>query len=216
MLTFIVRKCSHSKIHMIRQNRQWRANKVKRHGYSTAIFLAILIFSAASGYHLYAHRPVIVGSEGSKDNPVVVDRPQISWAYYGKLEGEPRYFKIVSAEPFTLYVNILVPDYEPDGEPILSHDLSFEIFKGDKLVHRVEGLGSRWKRFYEPYGKDHYYMGPEYEKVVEAGEYMVRVFNSTNRGKYSLAIGTIEKWTIVGLIEAIDRAKSLDEWFFKK
>ncbi|HUT66202.1 MAG TPA: hypothetical protein VMZ05_08660 [Spirochaetota bacterium] len=184
--------------------------------YITAAFLAVFLFSAVSGYRLYAHRPVIVGGEGSRDNPVVVDRPQISWAYYGKLEGEPRYFKIVSKEPFKLYVNILVPDYSPDGEPILSHDLSFEIFNGDTLVYRAQGLRSRWTRFYEPYGKDHYYMGPEYEKEMEAGEYMVRVFNSTNNGKYSLAIGTIEKFTIVGLIEAIDRAKSLDEWFFKQ
>lgn len=184
--------------------------------YIKAGFLAVFLFSAVSGYHLYAHRPVIVGSEGSKDNPVVVDRPQISWAYYGKLEGEPRYFKIVSDEPFKLYVNILVPDYEPDGEPILSHDLSFEVFDGSRLLFRADGNRSSWERFYEPYGKDNYYMGPEYEKEVEAGEYLVRVFNSTDRGKYSLAIGTIEKFTIVGLIEAIDRAKSLDEWFFKK
>lgn len=151
--------------------------------YIAAAFLMVFLFSAVSGYRLYAHRPVIVGSEGSKDNPVVVDRPQISWAYYGKLGGEPRYFKVVSKEPFKLYVNILVPDYAPDGEPILSHDLAFEILKGDKLVYRAEGLESRWKRFYEPFGKDHYYMGPEYEKEVEAGEYMVRVFNGRNRGR---------------------------------
>ena len=184
--------------------------------YIKAVFVLMMIFSAVGGNRLYAHRPVIVGDEGSKENPVVVDRPQISWAYYGSLEGEPRYFKVVAAEPFKLYVNILVPDYDPEGEPIPAHDLSFEVYEGSRLLYSVDGNRSSWERFYEPYGKDHYYMGPEYEKEVEAGEYMVRVFNSTNRGKYSLAIGTIEKWTIVGLIEAIDRARSLDEWFFRK
>lgn len=35
-------------------------------------------------------------------------------------------------------------------------------------------------------------------------------------GKYSLAIGKIEKFTLVSLIEALINAKSLDGWFFKK
>jgi len=176
----------------------------------------VLLFTAASVTTGLAHRPVIVESGGTENDPVVVEEPEISWAYYGRLDGEPCYFRITSAEPFTLYINILVPDYEPDGEPVLSHDLSFEVLEQKSLLYRADGGLFLWKRFYEPYGRDHYYMGPEYEKDVGAGEYTVRVFSPDNEGNYSLAIGTIEKFTVFSLIDAMIKAGSLDDWFFRK
>jgi len=49
-----------------------------------------------------------------------------------------------------------------------------------------------WKKFY--------WIGPEYgaefksTNVYQAGEYLIRVFNSDNQGKYVLATGDIEKF----------------------
>lgn len=173
--------------------------------------LLLLLFARSA----YAHRPVIVKNRGTKEEPVVVKEPEISWAYYGLLEGEPRYYKIVSSEPFDLYVNILVPDPEPEGEPQERHDMSFQIFKGENLLYTGEGLDYEWHRFYEKYGKDHYYWGPEFDQRVEAGIYYVRIYNSNNRGKYSLAVGKIEKFNLFSIIGAIIKAKSLDRWFFE-
>jgi hypothetical protein len=175
------------------------------------VFLMLLL----AGQLGYAHRPVIVKHDSSKENPVLVEEPEISWAYYGLLDGKSHYYKIVSSKPFTLYVNILVPDTDPEGRLIKTHDMSFQIYEDNSLLYTVDGVRSQWKRFYEKYGQDHYYMGPEFEQKVEAGEYYVRVFNSENRGKYSLAIGKVEKFTLVSLIDAMVKAKSLDEWFFK-
>lgn len=178
-----------------------------------SLFFLILLLLGQSAY---AHRPVIVKNNSSKENPVLVEEPEISWAYYGLLDGKSHYYKIVSSEPFTLYVNILVPDTDPEGRLIKTHDMSFQVLKDNSLLYTAEGMRSQWKRFYEEYGKDHYYMGPEFEQQAEAGEYYVRVFNSENRGKYSLAIGKIEKFTLVSLIDAIVKAQSLDVWFFKE
>ncbi|UCB44913.1 MAG: hypothetical protein JSV25_11945 [Spirochaetota bacterium] len=175
------------------------------------MFLMLLLL----GQTAYAHRPVIVKNNSSKQNPVLVERPEISWAYYGELDDKSHYYRIVSEVPFNLYVNILVPDTDPEGRLIETHDMSFQIFKNDTMIYTAEGKRSQWKRFYEEYGKDHYYMGAEYDQNAEAGEYIVRVYNSANRGKYSLAIGKIEKFTLVSLIDAIAKAQSLDEWFFK-
>jgi hypothetical protein len=168
------------------------------------------------GNTAYAHRPVIVKNNSSKQNPVLVEKPEISWAYYGELDDKSHYYKIVSKEPFTFYVNVLVPDTDPEGRLIKKHDMSFQIFKDNTLLFTAEGMNSEWKRFYEEYGRDYYYMGPEFEQNTEAGEYYVRIYNSANRGKYSLAIGKIEKWNLVSLIDAIVKAQSLDEWFFKQ
>jgi hypothetical protein len=177
----------------------------------TSLLMLLLLVTA-----IYAHQPVIVKKESSKDNPVLVKNSEISYAFYGELDGESHYYKIVSEKPFDLYVNILVPDYSPKSEPpITKHDISFEILKDNKSIFTVDGNNSEWKRFYEPYGRDHYYMGPEFDKNVGAGTYIVRVFNKNNTGKYSLATGKIEKFTPWGLIGAIAKARSLDKWFFK-
>ncbi len=176
------------------------------------VILVILFFAG----DLYAHRPVIVKSKSSQDNPVMVEEPETSWAYYGILDGENHYYKIVYSEPFNLYVNILVPDYNPDGAPIRAHDMSFQIFRDQELLFTGIGLETEWRRFYEKYGKDHYYWGPEFEQDVEGGTYYVRVYNTDNKGKYSLAIGKIENFTFPVIVGAIFKTQSLDRWFFKE
>ncbi len=164
---------------------------------------------------ILAHQPVIVKNNSSKDKPVPVKKPEISFAFYGELAGKPHYYKIDAKKPFYLYVNILVPDYFPKATAISKHDISFEILKGDTSIIVVDGNSFEWKRFYEPYGKDHYYMGPEFARSVDSGIYYIKIFNKDNVGKYSLAIGKKESFTPWGLVVAFIRARSLDKWFFK-
>ena len=177
-----------------------------------------LLLSMLNARPAFAHRPVIVKSRSLKSAPVEISEPEISWAFYGSMEGEPHYYKIVSPVPFELYVNILVPDLDPDGAPIAAHDMSFEVYRGgEEAAPMFTALGSAsvWSRYYEKYGRDHYYMGPECDTKAGEGIYWVRVFNGTNRGRYALAIGKREKFTFFSLVGAIVRARSLDRWFFK-
>jgi len=182
-------------------------------GARTILLCALILLLSAATAH--AHRPVIVKKQSSREKPVLVKKPEISYAYYGELAGEPHYYKIVSSKPFTLYVNILVPDLSPKTEPITKHDMSFQVLKDDASIFTAGGNDAEWKRFYEKYGRDHYYMGPEFEQKMDAETYYVKVFNKENTGRYSLAIGKIEKFTPWGLIGALLKARSLDRWFFK-
>ncbi|MBM3211673.1 DUF4174 domain-containing protein [Candidatus Poribacteria bacterium] len=174
--------------------------------------IPILLVSSTMAY---AHRPVIIKDQSSKDNPVLVKEPEISYAYYGQLVGEAHYYKIVYPKEFVLYVNILVPDFYPKAEAIAKHDMSFQILTEEKILSMANGRESEWRRFYEPFGRDHYYMGPEFEKRVSAGTYHIKVFNSNNTGKYALAIGKKESFTPWELVGAMLKARSLDKWFFK-
>ncbi len=164
----------------------------------------------------YAHQPVIVKNQSSREKPVMVKEPEISYAYYGELAGEPHHYRIVYPRQFTLYVNILVPDFSPKTEPITTHDMSFQILADEEILFTTVGEEPEWKRFYERYGRDHYYMGPEFERSVSAGTYHVEVFNKRNIGKYALAIGKKERFTPWGLVGALRKARSLDKWFFKE
>lgn len=176
------------------------------------IIIPLLLLHTAAAE---AQRPVMVKNRSSENNPVIVDEPEISWAYYGILEGEPHHYRIVSSEPFDLYVNILVPDFQPGGEPVLFHDMSFRVYTGDEMLYEGDGQKTDRHRYYEKYGRDHYYWGPEFDQTVEAGTYSVIVYNSLNSGKYSLAIGKIEKFNFLTITGAMAKAMYLDMWFFK-
>ena len=129
-----------------------------------------------------AHQPRIVESRQT----AVVD-PEISKAYYGTLTGEPDVYTMDEPTAFDLYVNVLVPDIAGQKK-----DVSAVVLKDGKQVALLDGSNFEWKKFYEPFGADTYWMGPEYKARADAGKYEIRVWSSNNDSKYSLAIGEIE------------------------
>jgi hypothetical protein len=71
------------------------------------LFVLILFLSLET---LSAHQPRLdTGTAVSIENPIIVDNPEISQAFYGQLKGEPVYYQINSDTSFQLYVNLLVP-----------------------------------------------------------------------------------------------------------
>lgn len=180
----------------------------------TLILINLLIVASSQ-----AHRPIIVKNDSSLEKPFIVPDPNISYAFYGELNGEAHYYKIISRKPFELYVNILVPDFSPKSDPIVRHDMSFQVFKNEikpeSSIFIIDGKTTEWKRFYEKFGRDHYYMGPEFDMQMLEGTYYIKVFNSNNKGKYALATGKVEKFGIKDIISSISITRKLDKWFFK-
>lgn len=132
-----------------------------------------------------AHQPRITESRLTE-----VPSPEVSKAYYGKLTGEPDVYVIEASESFDLYVNVLVPDIAGQKK-----DVSAVVIKNgntEKPLAVLDGIPFEWKKFYEPFGADTYWMGPEYKARAEAGTYEIRVWSSNNDSKYSLAVGEIE------------------------
>ena len=151
-------------------------------------FVLIASFILAPTFAL-AHQPRITESRLTE-----VPSPEISKAYYGKLTGEPDVYVINATEAFDLYVNVLVPDIagqKKDVSAVIIKDLPTGEAGGKELAV-LNGVNFEWKKFYEPFGADTYWMGPEYKARTEAGKYEIRVWSSNNDSKYSLAIGEIE------------------------
>jgi hypothetical protein len=153
-----------------------------------------------------AHQPRIV-----KDNPTVVTFPEISKAYYGTLSGKPAVFTITSEKPFALYVGVLVPDITGQKK-----DVSAVILKDGKQIAVLDGMSFEWKKFFEPFGHDTYWQGPEYKAQVEAGVYEIHVTSSNNDSKYSLAIGETEAFDFKEGMSALTIIPQLKKDFFNK
>ena len=159
--------------------------------FGTFLLLPVLVF---------AHQPRIVD-----DNFVEIRNPEISQAFYGELNGTSTEYQIISDKEFKLYLGLLVPDI-----PNVNKDFFTEIYRvkdGDKEVLAVlDGSKFDWQPFYEEYGGDNYFWGPEFSspeskkgvtlvgRLEPAGEYRVKISSPTNLGKYVLVVGYLEEF----------------------
>jgi hypothetical protein len=155
------------------------------------LLVALLIVSTAS-----AHLPRLV--LGATTDPVNVNEPATSYAFYGQLSGEPQVYKINMTKPFELYVGLLVPYTGQEN----SSAIGFDLLENETVIASFHDFNN-WTVFYEEYGKDWYLQGPEYRANATAGTYYVKVYSSTNTEKYALATGTQEKWGAFEIISTL-------------
>ena len=155
----------------------------------------LLIFISCT---LEAHQPKLVYQSPTKENPFIVNDPEISKAFYGQLKGEPHYFKINSDTQFLFYAGILSPKVN-DTYQSLSLDV---IDENNTILFQSDGESFQWNAWYEPYARDYYWKGPEIgtdtntefktSLLLSGGNYFIKVYNKNNQGHYSLAIGEAE------------------------
>ena len=167
------------------------------------IVLAALLFVLA--LPVEAHLPRMEGANAE----IKIERPEISQAFYGWLEGKPAIYSINAKAPFLLYVGLLSPRVE-----FLRTDFSAVIRKDGKLFSRISAEDSLWPVTYEPFANDYYAKGPEWEQRVPAGKYEIEVSNSGNSGSYSLAIGKTEDLSLGGFLRTLAVLPHVKEKFF--
>lgn len=170
----------------------------------------ICLTALASSVPAFAHQPRLVGDRPS----IMVSDPEISQAFYARLNGNPQTYYIRSEAPLRLYVNLLVPDI-----PGIETDYEAAIFREtdgkEELLARLDGKAYAWRPFYEPFGGDRYLLGPEYDEPVPAGSYTVVVTSPDNAGKYVLAVGKIERFPPKEMARTIVALPKLKKYFGK-
>lgn len=162
------------------------------------VFAAVILATTAS-----AHSPVVNDKAApySLDDPFVVDDPEHSKAIFSELRGEPQFFRIDANQPFRFYAGITQAKLDACG---LFQTFSFDVYKlADgklKRIDRRDGAKFDWWPWYEEFGKQWYWVGPEIgagfkgDRTYEAGTYFIKVYNADNRGRYVMAIGDIERF----------------------
>jgi hypothetical protein len=186
-------------------------NKPTNLGLMSIITLFILVLSLGA---VSAHQPRLeLGVNSSQSNPIVIQNPEISQAWYGNLNGQPDYYKITSTKPFELLVNILVPQ----GPGISSDFVSAQVTDSSgKTIANLGGNQSSWTPMFEEFGGDYYLQGPTFDQNVSAGTYYIKVYNENNIGKYSLATGAIEAFPPYESLKALITIPLLKEQIFGK
>ncbi len=160
--------------------------------------LFLLLILSLITFNSYAHQPKLINYSPTINNPHEIIYPEISKAYYGKLNGEPHYYKIESKSKFAFYAGISTPKVNDDYTWI-----SIEVLdQNNNVIFLGDGKKYEWKAWYEPYARDWYWIGPQIgthndkefksSLKIEAGKYIIKVFNQNNVGHYSLAVGEKE------------------------
>ncbi len=168
----------------------------------------------------HAHKPVLnENSSYPPDAPYEIEDPEISKAIYSTLSGDPRFYRIQSEEDFDFYSGILAAKI---GDCALESKFSFEVLDSDfHLIYLADGENFKWTPWYEEYGKQWYWNGPEIgqnfasNRVFKAGTYYIKVFNNANTGQYILAVGDIEKFSLTDIVGLIFSMGEIENAFWE-
>ena len=171
-----------------------------------SIFILLGVASEAS-----AHMPRLIYS---KEGDIKISSPEFSQAFYDELAGAPRDYFITSDKEFDLYLNLLAPEFtNPKGR--YSVNVVVINSEQEKVIYSLDGFSTKWEEFYEPFGRDYYLKGPELDKTFPAGKYKVEVFSKDNLGKYVLAVGKQEVFSLPESLNIFWQLPLLKINFFK-
>ena len=134
---------------------------------------------------------------GDRSHVTVTD-PETSRAFYGRLSGKPARYVVVSRASFTLFAQMTVPDVRG-----AHRDFRMRITGPRGRLADITTAAARWKKFYEPFGGDHYLTGREFRRRVPGGRYTIFVSRPSNSGRYVLAIGEAERWGPIAAVRAL-------------
>lgn len=181
------------------------------------VMLLLLTLSTAT-----AHQPVHDQSttDWTFDNPYVIEKPEVSKAIYAELTGAPDVYRITSDQPFDFYVGITQPKWEECARP---HWFSVDILDQDRtLIATLEGESFEWWAWYEEYGKQWYWVGPEYgedflsTERFPAGTYYLRVHNDVQQGLYVLAVGDDERFGPIAIARTLLSLRGIEKRFWEE
>ena len=197
------------------------------------IFLGIsVLFFNVNG--AFGHQ--LIFSDGMNteiDNSLYIPDPQISWAMYGEVENNVLFYKFVADEKEPLYASIVIPalegleEFHPSlaiiserqniGLISLQSDESnanfpFELSeKFDAIVFDYDGEFPG-RVFYEPFTQVNYWERQEIRiDSINPGTYYLAVFDISENGKFTLAVGEIEDFRNANFFDSFIRA-----WFETK
>ena len=188
------------------------------------ILFLISLFAIISVSPVYGHKLIDHNdTHTSFDSALPIPDHKISWAIYENLgTNEAKFYSFQAQKGDSFYASIVVPkisgleDYSPSFvlvSPSASNidSKSFEtISSTEKFLYEGTFPGNE---FYEPFGQVTYWERQEIRTEIPFdGTYFIVVMDEKNeKGKYSLAIGTIEDFSGGDLFLILPKA-----WFDTK
>ncbi len=182
----------------------------------TLLLFVVVIPSAV------AHVPDFGGGGDSLDTATHIHDPLKSWVIYDELHesGEAHYFSTHLDEGQRLRLQFFSPDqnFAPSvaimGPGIEANDTlpSFVEIPSGSGALLIEGERQE-EAEYEPFTPaSYYYFGDLDWQVTAHGDYFIAVFHTDQEGKYGMAIGYVEEFTLEEWLSVPIDAVRIHEW----
>jgi len=168
------------------------------------LFLIILIsLNPAYGHKLISHDD----THRDFESALKIPDHKVSWAIYENLgKNEAKFYTFEANKGDSFYASIVIPKIEglEEYSPtlVLVGDDNFE---KQKIYYEKNFPG---EEFYEPFGQITYWERQEFKTEIPTdGTYFLVILDEKNqRGKYSLAIGTIEDFSFIDFFTILPKA----------
>ena len=197
------------------------------------IFLTVvfLFFNADTAF---AHQLIFSdGKNTSLENSLFIPDSQISWAMYGELENNVLFYKFEADQKEPLYVSVVIPmlegleDFSPSLAIVTQHQNIGTLIShtGEKntsvpfsLPDGYQAIVFDYDRriaanvFYEPFTQVNYWERQEVRiDSINPGIYHIAVFDTSENGKFALAVGEVEDFSNANFFDSFIKA-----WFETK
>ena len=189
-------------------------------------FIVIFYFGPAE-----AHKPIPSdGTNLSVENALQISDHKISWVIYEELEAfQTKFYTFEAKEGDSFYASIVIPtldrleSYRPslalagEGIEIQSiHNIDEDLPDGGIVVYDYNGPIPS-EEFYEPFGQTTYWDRQEVRITIPSdGTYYILVNDVQGfKGKYSLAVGTIEDFSGIDFVTVLPAAWFETKLFFE-
>ncbi|NIN53341.1 MAG: hypothetical protein GTN80_09245 [Nitrososphaeria archaeon] len=191
------------------------------------IIILFLIINASLCVHVvFAHTPLTPSHENeSLETAYEISDPTKSWAIYGELHqgGEAQYYRFNIQKGERLRVNLFLSTSEDESFVPMLVLMGPGITSKDRLPDYIEvpnGAGillSESKRpaqpEYEPFTPTSYYYLVDLDtNILETGNYYIAVYEDTKGGRYGLAVGYREQFTLDEWILIPINVISVHQW----
>jgi hypothetical protein len=171
-------------------------------------FTMILVLLLIVSHNVMGHVPRGAEENDSLEHAMHINEPKKSWAIYHELENKEqvRYYELHLEKGDRFYVSILTPedgDFSPGlvimGPGIDSNDSAPSNLEVPEDVDVLVLEGEKEEEAeYEPFTPaSNYFLTSYDENVNESGDYYIAVFENLTGGKYILAVGFQESFTII-------------------
>lgn len=175
------------------------------------ILIAAIFAYLTAGSVAWAHQPNLVFLQKGE---IEITNPEVSQAFYDELAETPKNYYILSDKDFDLYINLLVPEISNRNGRYSANVFLVKQDNSEEKIAEIKADSVEWQEFYEPFGRDYYLKGPEFENKVSAGKYKIEVFSPENLGKYVLVVGKNEKFDAIGILNVFWQVPFLKIKFF--
>jgi hypothetical protein len=179
---------------------------------------------------IFAHKPIQSdGTNTSFQNALEIPNHKISWAIYEEIKPfEAKFYSFEANAGDSFYTSIVIPklerldSFQPSlglsgaGIEIQSTRIDAQLPEGGIIVYDYEGPIPS-EEFYEPFGQATYWERQEIKITIPYdGIYYIVVYNGQGfEGKYSLAVGTIENFSLLDLFLILPTAWLDTKFFFE-